>query len=159
MTDPETSTTDPTADDQPALFDAEPVELDSPPEPPAAGEEPVPNDSETRSARRQRADGEKYRGQLRIVEAERDQLQQKVRDLQRAEIARTTGVPVSDITGDDLEAMTAAAATFTERIQAELQRRGISPAAPSSMVTFGAERPSPDASSEFVKAFTPPNRR
>ena len=118
-----------------------------------------PSDSDepaTRAGRRQHRDAEKYRGLLREVEAERDALRQQIAELHRAEVARETGVPEADITGDTIDAMRESAVAFNARIAAELARRGISAAAPASMVSFGAQSPQVDSGTEFIDAFRPP---
>lgn len=128
-------------------------------EPPAASEA-RPDPADTRAERRQDRDTPRYRAQLRAVEAERDQLRQQVADLQRAEIARETGVPVAEITGDDVDAMRASADVFAARVagavEAELARRGINAAAPASAVGQFAEHPDVDSRNDFVDAFRPP---
>lgn len=126
------------------------------PEPAADNNQSDTDEPATRAARRQHRDAEKYRGLLREVEAERDALRQQIAELHRAEVARETGVPEADITGDTIDAMRESAVAFNARIAAELARRGISAAAPASMVSFGAEPPQVDSGTEFIDAFRPP---
>lgn len=166
MTETPETTPDPERDEP----EHEPDESDdSRPDPdPHTTEQP---ESETRAERRRPRD-ERYREQLRTVEAERDTLRTQVETYQRrdAELALAgqvldpglmlSAIPLDELLTDgtiDQAKVDEAVEQFLDAHPSQNARPN--PAAPASAVTPGAERPElSGAGNAFVDAFRPPQR-
>lgn len=168
MTEPTSDAADTT---EPDTVEAAPESPATEPETPVAGEsEPGPPYDTTRAERRRPRSDEKYREQLRTVEAQRDRLQERVDAHDRAAAERgiagvlvtpgdmwLAGIGVDDLRDERGDYSADLAVEAARRVAKAHPNWAPQIAAPSSLVGWSASKPeTQDSGNSFTDAFRPP---
>jgi hypothetical protein len=164
------TTPEPAAHVEPDTGTTEPAT--EPDEQPVTETEPEPDDDTTRAERRRPRTDERYREQLRTVEAQRDRLQERVDAHDRAAAERDVsgilltpgdlwcgGIAVDDCRDEDGNYSRDFAIEAAKQVAKAHPNWAPNPAAPTSVVGWGASKPEMQGSgNNFTDAFRPPTR-